>query len=479
MKSKVLLIPLSLLYKAVITIRHRLFDWGVLHSEHFDIPVVCIGNITVGGTGKTPMAEMIIGTLSRNMHVAMLSRGYGRKTKGYLEVQPQMHYTLTGDEPKMIKMKFPEVPVVVCEDRVEGIRRLRREHPEVEMIIMDDGFQHRHVEPKINIIMIDYTRPLNDDHMLPWGSLRDLPSQLYRANYFIVSKCPETIQPIERRLLKKELVRFPYQSLYFTSIESGAPRPLFAEAPGHIAYGADVVAMAGIGNPKPFLKGLGERYNVVSQLQRVGGFAPERAQELVAACVPSKKQMGYRNKLEFGCSNKRWLTKDEISSGTEYSQMNAIGFHISGAFDKILPIDKCFLMDDLHNRIRNEVRDYAYSTGMTFFDLRNKHGLLRDIVIRNSDTGEWMVLVQFHYDEEGDSVRAKALMQHIADSFPEITALLYVDNQKANDTYNDLELQVFKGNDYIFETMEDLKFKVGAKSFYQTNGTNVVFVERI
>ena len=266
MKSKVLLIPLSLLYKAVITIRHRLFDWGVLHSEHFDIPVVCIGNITVGGTGKTPMAEMIIGTLSRNMHVAMLSRGYGRKTKGYLEVQPQMHYTLTGDEPKMIKMKFPEIPVVVCEDRVEGIRRLRREHPEVEMIIMDDGFQHRHVEPKINIIMIDYTRPLNDDHMLPWGSLRDLPSQLYRANYFIISKCPETIQPIERRLLKKELVRFPYQSLYFTSIESGAPRPLFPEAPGHIAYGDDVVAIAGIGNPKLFLKGLGERYNVVSQL---------------------------------------------------------------------------------------------------------------------------------------------------------------------------------------------------------------------
>lgn len=204
---------------------------------------------------------------------------------------------------------------------------------------------------------------------------------------------------------------------------------------------------------------------VYDQLTRIGKVEiPE-----IRPILGSEKIFAYRNKLEFGCSNKRWLTKDEISSGTEYSQMNAIGFHISGAFDKILPIDKCFLMDDLHNRIRNEVRDYAYSTGMTFFDLRNKHGLLRDIVIRNSDTGEWMVLVQFHYDEEGDSVRAKALMQHIADSFPEITALLYVDNQKANDTYNDLELQVFKGNDYIFETMEDLKFKVGAKSFYQTN----------
>lgn len=154
---------------------------------------------------------------------------------------------------------------------------------------------------------------------------------------------------------------------------------------------------------------------------------------------------------------------------TDYTQMNAIGFHITGAFDKILPIEKCWLMDDLHNRIRNAIRDYAYETGMTFFNLRNKHGLLRDIVIRNSDTGEWMVLVQFHYDEPGDDEQAKALMKHIADMFPEITSLLYVDNQKFNDTYNDLEIQVFKDNDYIYEIMDGLKFKVGPKSFYQTN----------
>lgn len=208
-----------------------------------------------------------------------------------------------------------------------------------------------------------------------------------------------------------------------------------------------------------------KQQQVYDQLTRIGKVAlPE-----IRPILGSVKTLGYRNKLEFGCSNKRWLTKDEIASGTEYSQMNAIGFHITGAFDKILPIDKCHLMDDLHNRMRNSIRDYAYSTGMTFYDLRGKHGLLRDIVIRNSDTGEWMVLVQFHYDEEGDEARAKGLLQHIADNFPEVTALLYVDNQKANDTYNDLELQVFKGNDHIFETMDGLKFKVGAKSFYQTN----------
>lgn len=183
----------------------------------------------------------------------------------------------------------------------------------------------------------------------------------------------------------------------------------------------------------------------------------------------SEKTFGYRNKLEFGCSDKRWLTKEEVAAETEYTQMNAIGFHITGAFDKILPIEKCWLMDDLHNRIRNAIRDYAYATGMTFFNQRSKHGLLRDIVIRNSDTGEWMVLVQFHYDEDGDEERAKALLQHIADGFPEISSLLYVDNQKFNDTFNDLDIQVFKGNGYIYETMDGLKFKVGPKSFYQTN----------
>ncbi len=126
-------------------------------------------------------------------------------------------------------------------------------------------------------------------------------------------------------------------------------------------------------------------------------------------------------------------------------------------------------MDDMHNRIRNEIRDYATNSGMTFFDLRAQKGLLRDIIIRNSNTGEWMVIVQFHYDEEGDEERAKALLQHIADKFPQISSLMYLNNQKCNDTIGDQEIITFRGNDYIYETMEDLKFKVGPKSFYQTN----------
>lgn len=126
-------------------------------------------------------------------------------------------------------------------------------------------------------------------------------------------------------------------------------------------------------------------------------------------------------------------------------------------------------MDDLHNNIRNAIRDYAYKTGMTFYDIREQHGLLRDIIIRNSNTGEWMVIVQFHFDEDGDEERAKGLMEHIANIFPQITSLMYLDNQKGNDTIGDQEIITYRGNDFIYETMEDLKFKVGPKSFYQTN----------
>lgn len=183
----------------------------------------------------------------------------------------------------------------------------------------------------------------------------------------------------------------------------------------------------------------------------------------------SEKIYEYRNKLEFSCSNKRWLTKEEVNSGVQLDHKNAIGFHITGAFDKIYPIEKCWLMDDLCNQIRNEIRDYALNNGISFFDVREQTGLLRDIMIRNSSTGEWMVLVQFKFQEQGDEQRAHDLLQHIGDRFPQITSLLYVNNQKCNDTFSDQTVEVFKGKDHITEMMDQLQFKVAAKSFYQTN----------
>lgn len=186
----------------------------------------------------------------------------------------------------------------------------------------------------------------------------------------------------------------------------------------------------------------------------------------------SAKTEGYRNKLDFGCSNKRWLTSEQLKDETLDKATPAIGFHITGAFDKILPINKCWLMDDLHNEIRNGIYQYALEHDITFFDLRQQVGLLRDIIIRcsnASETQEWMVIVQFHFDTPEDKEKAMGLMEYIAQTFPQVTSLLYLDNQKCNDTIGDQEIITYKGNDHIFLYMEDLKFKVGPKSFYQTN----------
>ncbi|MFR9603179.1 MAG: tetraacyldisaccharide 4'-kinase [Rikenellaceae bacterium] len=252
------------LYSFAIAVRHKLFDWGIIKSNEYDIPIICIGNITVGGTGKTPMTEMIVSYMSKYHTVAVLSRGYGRKTKGYMEVKENSHYRDVGDEPLQIKLKFPNIVVAVCEKRVNGIEQIRKKHPDVNLIIMDDGFQHRHVEPKINVIMVDATRPPHEDQMLPLGRLRDRFDSLHRAHYFIVSKCPENMTPLDRRIMRKVLVSMAYQEVYFTRLESFKPIPVFAEGKEReIKPNSNVIAIAGIGNPTPFIGSLQKSYNVV------------------------------------------------------------------------------------------------------------------------------------------------------------------------------------------------------------------------
>lgn len=183
----------------------------------------------------------------------------------------------------------------------------------------------------------------------------------------------------------------------------------------------------------------------------------------------SHKTIEYRNKLEFGFSNKRWFTSKEIEQNTTYETNNAVGFHTAGSFDKILPINKCWLMDDINNRVRNGVRDFCNEKGFSFHDQRNHEGLMRNMMIRNSNTGEVMVLMQFCITNEQEQQQALEVMQFIGDNFPEVTSLLYVNNLKYNDTFGDLDVITFKGKDHIFLEMEGLKFKVGPKSFYQTN----------
>lgn len=204
---------------------------------------------------------------------------------------------------------------------------------------------------------------------------------------------------------------------------------------------------------------------VEDNLRRIGKIElPE-----ISPILGSAKTEFYRNKLEFTFSNKRWLTAEEVKQDVKYDQMNAVGFHIPGAFDKVLAIEKCWLQDDISNRIRNTIRDYAYEHNYSFINLRSQEGMLRNMIVRTSSTGELMVILICKITEEHEMDLFKQLLQYVADQFPEITSLLYIINNKCNDTINDLDVHVFRGNDHIFEEMEGLRFKVGPKSFYQTN----------
>ena len=200
----------------------------------------------------------------------------------------------------------------------------------------------------------------------------------------------------------------------------------------------------------------------VDNLTRIGKIElPE-----ISPIKGSAKTRCYRNKLEYTFSNRSWLTPEQMQQEEVYTDRNALGFHIPGMFDKVLDIKHCSLQDDISNRIRLDVRAYAIERGMTFFDLRSQVGLLRNMIVRTASTGEIMLIVVFH-DNEPEQIAD--MMQHIAERFPEITSLLYIINQKANDTITDQEVVCYRGRDYILEQMEELKFKVGPKSFYQTN----------
>ena len=257
----------SVLYGAAIKLRHMLFDANILRGEKFDIPIICVGNITVGGTGKTPAVEMLVEHYSKIYNVAILSRGYGRVSKGYRVVKEDDSYRQVGDEPLQMKRKFPEVTVVVCEKRAFAIKRIQEEFPDVEMIIMDDGFQHRYVEPLVNIVIEDYNRPIEHDNLLPYGQLRDTKSSLYRANYFIVTKCPDTMKPINMRERKHWLIEKPSQQIYFSRMQPAQPSPVFADVEATVEHGANVIAMSGIGDNESFSKGLAQRYKVVASLE--------------------------------------------------------------------------------------------------------------------------------------------------------------------------------------------------------------------
>ena len=208
-----------------------------------------------------------------------------------------------------------------------------------------------------------------------------------------------------------------------------------------------------------------KQQQVIDALERIGKVSIQEVKPILGADHIQE----YRNKLEFSFSNKRWLTEEEIASNVAYDNMNGVGFHIPGAFDKVLDIQECHLMDNLQNRVRNELRNYAFEHEIGFYDLRAQTGLLRDMTFRTSNSGEVMLVIQFHIENELESKQSRNVLDFLAETFPELTTILWVNNLKCNDTIGDLDIQIYKGQGFVYELMEDLRFKVGPKSFYQTN----------
>ncbi len=216
---KILLAPISWLYGLVVWMRNRLYDNHILRSIQVSIPTICVGNLAVGGTGKTPMTEYLVSLLSDKYKVAVLSRGYGRKTTGFrLANQHDTAYTI-GDEPMLIYRHFPKIPVAVCEDRVKGVKNLQQLFPDLQCVILDDAYQHRKIRCGFYVLLTPYQCLYVKDHMLPWGRLRDVSGQSLRANVVVVTKCPEGMQPIDRRVVANALHLPSYQQLSFSQIQ--------------------------------------------------------------------------------------------------------------------------------------------------------------------------------------------------------------------------------------------------------------------
>jgi tetraacyldisaccharide 4'-kinase len=251
--------PFSLLYGTITSLRNLLYDKNLLKSKEFHIPVICVGNITVGGTGKTPHVEYIAELLSRFVPVSVLSRGYKRKSKGFRLVNPSDNALLTGDEPLQIAIRLPQVTVAVDSDRVFGIMKLMALMNNRLAIILDDGFQHRAVKAGLNIILTDYGRLMSRDHLMPYGRLRENLKGVRRADIIIVTKTPADISAGEIDAIKKEISPLPRQSLFFTTLEYGDLKPLFGKEEKksievkNISANAGIVLVTGIANPAPLI----------------------------------------------------------------------------------------------------------------------------------------------------------------------------------------------------------------------------------
>ncbi|HNR17203.1 MAG TPA: tetraacyldisaccharide 4'-kinase [Chitinophagaceae bacterium] len=264
---RILLLPFALLYWLGIAIRNWLYNKNIIESTSFGLPLICVGNLSVGGTGKSPMVEYLVSNLKTDYKVATLSRGYKRKTKGYALADEKTTALEIGDEPMQFHLKFPDVPVAVGEERIVAIPQLLHDKPEIQVIILDDAFQHRAIKAGLNILLTDYNNLFTRDFYLPTGDLRDLKSSYKRAEIIIVTKCKKELSETEKQKLIKEINPLPGQHVFFTAIDYSRPYHIITKEEKGLSGKVEILLVTGIANPRPLKKLLEEYSNTYQMLQ--------------------------------------------------------------------------------------------------------------------------------------------------------------------------------------------------------------------
>ncbi len=263
------LYPFSLLYGGVVRLRNLMFNSCILEQKRYPIPVICVGNLAVGGTGKTPMVEFLIRMLEDSYKIAVVSRGYKRKSKGMVVATPDSTTAEIGDEPKQILQNYPNTSIVVDANRRRAIDYLlslpEEERPQI--VILDDGLQHRYVQPSFTILLTDWNRPYAKDKLLPAGTLREPIKSYQRADCIVVTRCPKKFKPIDLRIIERNLELYPHQSLLFAETQTSPIKPVFIGAPRLVNDKTEVIAIAGIAHPEYFYKKLEGAYNLLDKIE--------------------------------------------------------------------------------------------------------------------------------------------------------------------------------------------------------------------
>ncbi len=347
---RVLLLPFALLYGLVVIIRNWMYRKGWLKSASFGLPLICVGNLSVGGTGKSPMVEYLVRMLKPEFKVATLSRGYKRKTRGYALATEQTTAIEIGDEPMQFHRKFPDVPVAVGEARIEAIPQILHDRPETQAIILDDAFQHRAIQAGMNILLTDHGNLFTRDFYLPTGDLRDQRSSYKRAQIIVVTKCPADLTEEEGQRIAREIDPQPGQDLFFTAIAYGTPYQIISQNFFHLHEQTEVLLVTGIANPRPLKRFLEER-------------------------IQTYYMMHYNDHHIFSIDDWKDIKKrfQEIQSDrkiiltTEKDAMRLMKFRqeIDGMPFYVMPIEHRFLFNgaaDFNRRVVSYIREYKQPT---------------------------------------------------------------------------------------------------------------------